>query len=46
MKQKYACNDLKADVLMYVDAVSKMASVQENGADQPNSIMEMFVDLK
>ncbi|GBN55520.1 hypothetical protein AVEN_163264-1, partial [Araneus ventricosus] len=23
-----------------------MASVQENGADQPNNIVEMFVDLK
>ncbi|GBO30899.1 hypothetical protein AVEN_141528-1 [Araneus ventricosus] len=46
-KQKDAFNDLKADILMlYVDAVSKMASVQENGADQPNNIMEMFIDLK
>ncbi|GBM77905.1 hypothetical protein AVEN_48166-1 [Araneus ventricosus] len=43
----YAFNDLKADILMlYVDAVSKMASVQVNGADQPNNIMERFIDLK
>ncbi|GBN60575.1 hypothetical protein AVEN_9549-1 [Araneus ventricosus] len=46
MKQKDAFNDLKGDILMlYVDAVSKMTSVQENGAYQPN-IMEMFIDLK
>ncbi|GBM61263.1 hypothetical protein AVEN_30563-1 [Araneus ventricosus] len=46
-KQRNAFNDLIADILMlYVDAVSKMASVQENGADQPNNIMEMFIDLK
>ncbi|GBO02461.1 hypothetical protein AVEN_180468-1 [Araneus ventricosus] len=46
-KQKDAFNDLKTDILMlYVDAVSKMVSVQENGADQPNNIMEMFIDLK
>ncbi|GBM09765.1 hypothetical protein AVEN_101809-1 [Araneus ventricosus] len=46
-KQKDAFNDLKADILMlHVDAVSKMSSVQENGADQPNNIMEMFIDLK
>ncbi|GBN35282.1 hypothetical protein AVEN_125579-1 [Araneus ventricosus] len=32
--------------MLYVDAVSKMASVQENGADQPSNIMEMFIDLK
>ncbi|GBL75164.1 hypothetical protein AVEN_194413-1 [Araneus ventricosus] len=32
--------------MLYVDAVSKRASVQESGADQPNNIMEMFIDLK
>ncbi|GBM21393.1 hypothetical protein AVEN_264827-1 [Araneus ventricosus] len=32
--------------MLYVDAVSKMSSVQENGAYQPNNIMEMFIDLK
>ncbi|GBM30835.1 hypothetical protein AVEN_52626-1 [Araneus ventricosus] len=46
-KQRDAFNDLKADILMlYVDAVSKMTSVQENGADEPNNIMEMFIGLK
>ncbi|GBN62517.1 hypothetical protein AVEN_168194-1 [Araneus ventricosus] len=46
-KQKDAFNDLKADILMlHMDAVSKVTSVQENGADEPNNIMEMFIDLK